>query len=48
VLKKFRKSAAGAGDAAVVNYATFSEVHRDYLSAENTYLNINDLGRNIG
>ena len=33
VLKRFEKSAAGASDAAVVNYATFSEVHRDYLSA---------------
>jgi hypothetical protein len=31
-LKNLRKLAAGAGDAAVVNYATFSEVHRDYLS----------------
>jgi hypothetical protein len=31
-LKNLRKLAASAGDAAVVNYATFSEVHRDYLS----------------
>ena len=45
---KTRKLAAGAGDAAVVNYATFSEVHRDYLSARSIYLNINELGRNIG
>jgi hypothetical protein len=48
VLKRFEKSAAGAGDAAVVNYATFDEVHRDYLSARSIYLNINELGRNIG
>ena len=35
--KEARKSAAGASDAAVVNYATFSEVHRDYLSAKDIF-----------
>jgi hypothetical protein len=34
VLKRIRRSAAGAIDAAVVNYTTFSEVHRDHLSAK--------------
>ncbi len=37
MLKSMRKSAAGASDTAVVNYATFSEVHRDYLSDQYNY-----------